>query len=576
MTAAATVTALLLAATTVLVAAEAKPDPIRSPEIAATTATRLVTATATATAMTATVTATATATAMTATATRGSTPDFDGDGYADLAIGAPYTSLGKRASGVVHVVYGSASGPTSSRREVWSQAHTGIADTPERGDQFGWAVATADFDGDGYSDLAVGARWESRGAWHAGAVHIIPGSPSGLSSTASQLWTQDSPGIDDRSERGDGFGTSLVAADFDGDGYGDLAVGSPMEDRGARDAGVVNVLYGTPSGLSADRSQVWNQASRGVADSPGANDHFGRSLTAGDFDGDGRVDLAIGVPYEGRRVHRMGIVHILQGTGRGLSAKGSQVWHQDSAGIREHAELRDQFGQSLASADFDGDGYDDLVAGVWFEDYRNELSNEGGFHVIYGTRKGLRAAGNQFWNLDSPGIKDRARDSDNFGQALGTGDFDGDGFDDLAVGSPSTDLRLNVHQNRGAVHIFRGSRRGITATGDRYITQDTTGIPDRSERYDRFGSSVAGADFDGDGFDDLAVGIPWEDRHSKNDGAVYVMLGSKRGLTTERDALLTTEDSGLSRAARRAGRFGWSLSGERPASDTTRTNDPRI
>lgn len=503
-------------------------------------------------------------------------PDFDGDGYADLAVGAPYSVIRKRGAGAVHVIYGSPSGPRPSRRQVWSQASPGIAGRPGRGDEFGWSLASADFDGDGYTDLAIGARWESQEAREGGAVHVLYGSPTGLRADGSQLWTQDSPGVGDRTERGDAFGTSLVAADFDGDGHGDLAIGSPLEDRGGVDSGAVHVLYGSGDGLRPRRSQVWTQDSPGVRDSAESHDHFGRTLTAGDFDGDGRDELAIGVPFEGRHIGRMGIVHVLRGTRNGLSAKGDQVWHQDTPGILERAEHRDQFGQTLASDDFDGDGFDDLVVGVWFEDYRNLFSNEGGFHVIYGTRKGLNARGNQFWHQDRPGTKDRTHDSDNFGQSLGSGDFDGDGYADLAVGTPSTDLVVDVHSNRGAVHVFRGSRRGITAKGDRYITQDSPGVPDRSERYDRFGSALAGADFDGDGFSDLAIGIPWEDKHSRDDGAVYVMQGSRRGLSTTRDRLLTTKGSGLTRAERRRGRFGWSLSRARADADTTRTNDPRI
>jgi alkaline phosphatase len=334
-------------------------------------------------------------------------PDFDADGYADLAIGAPYMRTGPLAAGEVHVVYGSAEGPDVTRQEAWRIGSGGLAGRPRRGDHFGWALATGDFDADGFDDLAVGARWQRvRDAWHAGAVHVLNGSAAGLQAGRTQVWTQDCPGIADRPERGDAFGTSLVADDFDGDGYADLAVGAPMEDRSEKDAGIVHVIYGSGQGLSASRSLAFTQASPGMPDRPEANDLFGRSLATGDFDADGRSDLAVGVPYEGRRAFRMGIVHILPGAARGLDSAAGQVWHQDSPGILERAQLRDQFGQALAAGDVDGDGFDDLIAGVWFEDFRNLFSNEGGLHLIRGSETGLTADGDAFWTQDSHGIEE--------------------------------------------------------------------------------------------------------------------------------------------------------------------------
>ncbi|CAN5644779.1 hypothetical protein BH23CHL8_BH23CHL8_07490 [soil metagenome] len=503
-------------------------------------------------------------------------PDFNGDGFADLAVGAPFADVEHRDTGLVHVIHGSASGLRGAGRQAWSQASEGIADKPERGDQFGWTVAHGDFDGDGYSDLAISARWENTSAPDSGVVHILYGTATGLTATRSQVWHPDRRGIPGEPGRLDEFGWVMVAADFDGDGRDDLAIGAHHANVGTRDAGSVHILYGTAAGLSAQDSQVWHQASRGIADKPETGDGFGKALAAGDFDGDGLADLAIGAPYESRAVNRMGIVHILRGSRGGLTSRGSQVWHQDRPGILDHAEERDQFGQSLAAGDFDRDGFDDLVVGVWFEDYRNTLSNEGGFHVIYGSGRGLTAQGDQLWHQDRPGVRDRTQDSDRFGQALATADFDGDGFDDIAVGSPSSDLGKGIHQNRGAAHVFYGSRRGITADGDEYLTQDSPGVKDRSEAWDHFGETVGGADFDADGFDDLVVGIPWEDLEHRNDGAVFVVHGSRRGLDTGRDQLWGARGSSLPRARRAGGRLGWSVSTAKPGDGSPRTGRPRL
>ncbi|HYI37575.1 MAG TPA: hypothetical protein VEX39_13250, partial [Thermoleophilaceae bacterium] len=137
-----------------------------------------------------------------------------------------------------------------------------------------------------------------------------------------------------------------VPGDFNGDGFGDLAVGAAREDVGAvADAGVVHVIYGSAAGLSATGSQYWNQNSAGIADAVEAGDGFGSTLTTGDFNGDGRDDLAIGAPAEGVGAFgATGVVHVLYGSAAGLTATGSQYWNQNSAGIADATETGDRFG----------------------------------------------------------------------------------------------------------------------------------------------------------------------------------------------------------------------------------------
>src|SRR5215204_5534200 len=180
--------------------------------------------------------------------------DFNGDGAADLAIGA----LGENSSsGVVHVLYGSATvGLTATGSQLWSQDSPGIGGAAEPDDIFGEALAAGDFNGDGAADLAIGASGENS---FAGVVHVLYGSATvGLTATGSQLWSQDSPGIGGAAEPDDLFGEALAAADFNGDGAADLAIGASGENSFA---GVVQVLYGSGTGLTATGSQVWSQDS---------------------------------------------------------------------------------------------------------------------------------------------------------------------------------------------------------------------------------------------------------------------------------------------------------------------------
>ena len=264
--------------------------------------------------------------------------DFNGDGQADLAIGAP----GENGSrGVVQVLYGSSGGLTAAGSQLWSQDSAGIAGTAEADDFFGEALAAGDFNGDDRADLAIGARGENT---EAGVVHALYGSAGGLTATGSQLWSQDSPGILGIAEPVDGFGLTLAAGDFNGDGRADLAIAAPQENISA---GVVHVLYGSAGGLTATGSQLWCQDSPGIAGAAEFEDNFGAALVAGDFNSDGRADLGVGALGENDFA---GVVHVLYGAAAsGLTAAGSQLWSQDSPGIAGVAEARDFFGNALAA-----------------------------------------------------------------------------------------------------------------------------------------------------------------------------------------------------------------------------------
>lgn len=472
----------------------------------------------------------------------GSITDFNGDGFSDLAIGVSGEEIGTiQNAGGVAVVYGSSSGlsATSTPDQRFTQDTPDVEDQVEVEDCFGCALSAGDFNNDGFSDLAIGAPLEDvEFVEDAGAVNVIYGGPSGLSATfiPDQLWSKSSVGMEGEPTIHDTFGASLAKGDFDKDGYDDLAIGANGN------GGSVNIIYGSLSGLytgAATPDQIWTQNSPGIDGGTEADDAFGGVLETGDFNSDGYDDLAIGAVGEVVIVgsHQNGAVSVIYGSPQGLSATAAlpdQLWSQNSLGIEGSAEVGDLFGSALSSADFNNDGYADLAIGVYGESI-GTIAEAGAVNVIYGSSLGLSAAKNpdQIWQQNSANIKDIAEFTDFFGFSLASGDFNQDGYFDLAIGVPNQSV--NGASYAGGLNIIYGSPSGLSASaavGNQFFTQNSPLVEGLSEAVDRFGTTLATGDFNNDGNDDLSIGIPNEGIESADyAGALNVIYGSPFGLS---------------------------------------------
>jgi hypothetical protein len=372
-------------------------------------------------------------------------------------------------------------------------------------------AARVDFNDDGFTDLAVGAPLEDIGAAaDAGAVNVLYGSASGLEPSLDVLY-QGPGGAGGALEGGDQFGSAVAKGDFNGDGIFDLAVGAPGETVGsAVNAGAVNVLNGSSGGLTG--GSLLTQPNAEVADL------FGSSLAAGDFNGDGIFDLAVGVPGEnvGAAIDA-GAVTILFGSGSGLTMAGSQTLFQGGGGVVGTAETADEFGFSLAAGLLAGDDLADLVVGVPFENL-GATGDAGAVNVLAGSPGGL--VNGSLATQGNPELGDQ------FGLSVATGDFDEPAGDDVAVGAPGESVGSQAFA--GAVSVFNGPPNGLAS--ERLLFQGTAGIPGTPEAADGFGFAVAPTDTNGIGQWDLAVGVPFEDVGPAEDaGAVNLLAGSVTG-----------------------------------------------
>lgn len=303
---------------------------------------------------------------------------------------------------------------------------------------------------------------------------------------------QESAGI---AGSGDELGRAVAAGDFNGDGVEDLASGAALVANNLAQTashGAVIVNFGSARGLVPEGAQ-WLT----VGDVADLQVHYGDALAVGDFDGDGYDDLAVGAPYmDAGGSSNAGVVWIHHGSPTGLQDNPAIVLDQSLAGGAREAE--DRFGHSLATADFDLDGHDDLAVGSPGED-----AGAGAVFHFYGSAAGITSAGAGWFKQSS--LVQVNTPGDAMGQSLAAGRLDNDAYPDLAIGTPFKDL--GSFADCGRVYVVRGTSLGLTASGS--VSYDPVSLPFHAQNGARFGSAVAVGHFhDANGPADLAIGAP--------------------------------------------------------------------
>jgi hypothetical protein len=399
--------------------------------------------------------------------------DFNADGKVDLAIGAyGYSAY----SGRVYIFYADGALGTHA-------VNADVILTGDTSNRFGSALTAGDFNADGKDDLSVGALTYNGGS-NQGRTYVFYG---------GSMITENASGADvilTGEAGGDYFGNTMTTGDFNADGKTDLAVAAYTASSNGR----TYVFYGG--------SMITENASGAdvILTGEAAGNRFGSALIAGDFNADGKDDLVVGANYW------------TSSTGRAYVFYGGSMISENASGADvtlTGGGTFQYFGSSLATADLNADGKDDLVAGAYIYN-----SYQGRAYIFYGGSMISEDVSGADITLTGEAVNHY------FSVTLDTGDFNADGRTDLAVGAHG------YTTNTGRVYIFYndGSIPTTAATADVIITGEATN--------NYFGHSFASGDFNADGKTDLAVGAYG---HASSKGRTYVFYSQNGQINTNQN-----------------------------------------
>ncbi|MDV2494683.1 MAG: FG-GAP-like repeat-containing protein [bacterium] len=471
--------------------------------------------------------------------------DINGDGLADMALGASYSPAYTgvvKGTGGVYIIYGSKT--LMRRRDLASQSDLIITGRRQGG---GFSLAMGDLNGDGLDDIAIGAPYADGFVPFRknkeGLVYVFFGSKK----LVGRLdLARDADIVISGPETQEYAGASLAIADLNGDGLAELIIGVPISSTNPswsrRLSGTIYILNGRKTfSPRIDLKESVDVIIFGIS----ANERASTSLATGDFNGDGLADLLIGAPLATPEVHgtsrsRAGAAYILFGQAQ----MPPNVDLLTSADVRFFGtEPKDGAGYSVAMGDINGDGIDDAIIGAPTARHQNVVRRavlndvlgvtdkdplgqsifrrgakggaEGEVYVVFGgksvpatidlkSQAHVTLYGSRY-EEDFSGDVNLIGVGEDSGFAVAAGDINGDGIDDVLIGAPFGAAQVTATEHVGRVYGFYGSK-GLAGTFGLARHVDFVLYGHRSGY--RTGAAIAVADVNGDGKDDLLVGAP--------------------------------------------------------------------